>query len=68
MNKDSFTPIIFICLFNTIFIYSLSLAVVWPISNSTDNNKDVVTSPFGPRNNNGKYQIHYWNVSKESIQ
>ena len=34
-------------------------AQVWPISNTTNENADVVTSVFGPRMNGDKYQIHY---------
>ncbi len=32
---------------------------VWPISSSSEPNADVTTSPFGPRMNGTKYQIHY---------
>ncbi len=49
-----------------LFAWSLYSATVlaqvpgpWPISNSDEENADVITSAYGPRNNGGRYQIHY---------
>ncbi len=47
-----------ICLF-VIFTITYANAVIWPLSRSTGENGDIMTSAFGPRNNGGIYQIHY---------
>lgn len=42
-----------------VFLVTYANAIIWPLSRTTGENGDVITSAFGPRNNQGTYQIHY---------